>query len=145
MTRVSRIWDPWRQFDRLQGEMNRLLSEYARPQAARQVEFPAINIWQKEGELALTAEIAGLQVDALDITVSGDSLMISGVRQAEQLEGGQTYHRRERYTEPFSRTIELPYAVDPDKTEATYEKGVLTIRLQRPEAEQPKKVTVKPR
>jgi HSP20 family protein len=145
MTRVSRIWDPWRQFDRLQGEMNRLLSEYARPQAARQVEFPAVNIWQKESELALTAEIAGLQADALDITVSGDSLMISGVRQAEQLEGSQIYHRKERYSEPFSRTIELPYAVDPDKTDATYEKGVLTIRLQRPEAEQPKKVTVKPR
>ena len=55
----------------------------------------------------------------------------------------EDYVRRERWFEPFKRTVELPFDVDPEKCDASYEKGVLTIRLERRPELQPKKLTIK--
>jgi HSP20 family protein len=51
--------------------------------------------------------------------------------------------RRERWFEPFRRTVELPFDVDPDKCEAVYEKGVLTLKLERRPEYEPKKLSIK--
>ena len=144
MFRVTRHWDPWREFDQLRHEMNRLFSRYRPEPDVDRSEFPAINVWRSEDGLALTAELPGLDSDHIDVTVTADAVTISGERPAEPLKEGQAYHLRERLTEPFSRTVTLPFEVDPQQAEAGYEKGVLTLKLRRPEEQKSKKVVVKP-
>ena len=143
MNRVVNVWDPWRELDQLRGEVNRLFTDWRRPVLRRAAEFPAVNVWQNDQSLLLTAEVPGVNPEELDITVSGSSVTLSGRRSNQPAGDGQNFHRRERWTEPFSRTIELPVEVDTQTTEATYERGVLTLKLQRPKEQQPKKITVK--
>ena len=68
---------------------------------------------------------------------------MKGTRLPESLADGAKYHRQERATGAFTRNLRLPYRVDPQRTEATYERGVLTVVLPQLEEERPRKVTVK--
>jgi HSP20 family protein len=136
-------WDPWRELEQLRGEVNRLFSDWRRPVLRRTAEFPAVNVWQNEQSLVLTAEIPGASPDELDVTVAGNSVTLRGRRREQPVGEGDNFHRRERWSAPFSRTIELPVEVDTQNTEATYERGVLTLKLARPKEQQAKKITVK--
>lgn len=142
MTRMATIWDPWRELEQLRGEVNRLFSDWRRPALRRSAEFPAVNVWQNEQSLLLTAEVPGVNPDELDITVAGSSVTLSGRRREQSVGEGGSFHRRERWSEPFSRTVELPVEIDTQNPEATYERGVLTVKLQRPKEQQPKKINV---
>jgi HSP20 family protein len=105
--------------------------------------FPSIIISATDEKLIVRAEVPGIKLKDLDISVSGDSLTIRGVRvTGAGLEGGW-YHRRERERGSFSRAIGLPAAVDGDRAEATYVAGVLTVGLPVKEAAKPKEITVK--
>ena len=96
-----------------------------------------------EFELLLTTEIPGIDPAQLDITVTADTITIRGGRTAEPLKEGESFHRQERPTGQFVRTVQLPFEVDPEKTEAKCDKGVLQVKLSRPEQMKLKKVTVK--
>ena len=73
----------------------------------------------------------------------GETLTISGSRQAPADGENIRYHRQERGYGSFTRTIQLPFPIDVDKVEANYEKGVLKIWLPRAESDKPRKITVK--
>jgi HSP20 family protein len=70
-------------------------------------------------------------------------LTISGVLGADELPEDALYHRKERGSGQFSRTIQMLFTVDPDVVEASFKDGVLTINLPRAEADKPKKITIK--
>lgn len=139
----GRIWDPWREMGQLQHEMNRLLA-HARPYGGAGREYPPVNLHVKDHDLMLTLEVPGIDPSKVEVTVTGDSVTINGERAAEGAGNGKSFHRRERPSGPFSRTLQLPFDVDPERTEASYDKGVLRVKLTRPEAQKPRKVTVKP-
>ncbi len=132
----------WDEMDRLQREMNRLFDEVY-PSRRTVGGYPAVNLWVGENEQVVTAELPGINLDDLEINVLGASLTISGERSADDLPEEAEIHRQERLFGRFSRTIELPYPVEPGKVEAKLEKGLLTIRLPRAEADKPKKIKVK--
>jgi HSP20 family protein len=100
-------------------------------------------LYANDHDLLLTLELAGIDPAKVDITVTGDTVTIGGERPTEAARPGESFHRRERPSGSFKRAVQLPFAVDPAKTEATYEKGVLAVRLGRPESQKPKKVQVK--
>lgn len=139
----GRIWDPWREIGQLQGEMNRMLAGARTYTGFAQREFPPVNLHVNEHDLLLTLELAGIDPAKVDVTVTHDTVTFRGERSAETVRSGETFHRRERPTGPFKRAVQLPFAVDPSKTEATYQRGVLAVRLGRPESQKPKKVLVK--
>ena len=140
---LTRNWNPWRELDQIQQEMSRLFGPRFSTVAPRPAVYPTVNLWGNENELALTAEIPGLKPEDLDVTVNRDKVTLKGARETNRLEEGESLHRQERQTQTFSRTLELPFEVDPQSAEATYEKGVLTLRLKRPEEHKPLKVAVK--
>jgi HSP20 family protein len=106
--------------------------------------YPAVNVWTNDQEgVIVSAELPGVSPESIDISVTADTLTISGSRAPEDLPEEAQYHRRERYCEPFSRTVQLPYSVDTNKVEASADKGVLMITLPRAEAEKPKQIEVK--
>jgi HSP20 family protein len=143
MTQFAIHWDPWRELDQLRGEMNRLLRDGRRPAIRRQAEFPAVNVWQNDQALIVTSELPGVATEDLELTVAGHTVTLRGRRDPSAVVEGENMHRRERWSEPFSRVIELPIDVDPQKAEASFDKGVLTLKLQRPEEQKPKKINVK--
>ena len=126
--------------DRLQNEMNRLFGTASR---ARHPESPAMNVWASESELLVQAELPGMNASDLDIAVEGDTLTLRGSRPETAVRDGEAWIRRERSGGSFARSIELPFRVDADKVDAAYAKGVLTVRLPRVAAEQPKRIAVK--
>jgi len=105
--------------------------------------YPAVNIWTKEDELVVTAELPGLTPEGIDLSVLGDTFTISGSRKEEELPENAQYHRNECVSGDFSRTIRLPFVVDAEKVEAVYEKGVLKVTLVRAESDKPHKINVK--
>ncbi|MFM8577713.1 MAG: Hsp20/alpha crystallin family protein [Planctomycetaceae bacterium] len=111
--------------------------------------FPAINLRESEDALLVEAELPGLSVGDVDVSVTGEELVIKGARPAttklEAATSGQapTWHRRERGEGGFERRIELPFAVDPDKVEASLVDGVLTLRCPKAAACQPRKIDVR--
>ena len=85
----------------------------------------------------------GVRVEDLDLSIEGDTLTIRGERPADQVPDNSQYHRRERIHGSFSRAVQLPFAVDAKKVEASFEDGVLKISMPRVEAEKPRKIEIK--
>jgi len=132
----------WDEMERLQREMNRLFEGVERgwtPSSG----FPALNVWMNDEGAVVTAELPGIEVKDIDISVVGETLTLTGERGLEDLPKDAAYHRQERGVGKFTRTIDLPFQVDGTKVQATLEKGILRVLLPRAEQDKPRKITVK--
>jgi HSP20 family protein len=135
--------DPFRELRRLQNEISQLMGalEPARgPTAAGG--FPAVNIYAGHDGIAVVAELPGVEKDDLELHAHRNTLTIRGTRRpaAEQEEA---YHRRERRSGAFTRTLQLPFRVDPERIEPQLENGVLRLTLPRPEEDKPRRIEVR--
>jgi HSP20 family protein len=131
--------DPFLELRRMQNEMNRLFSGFS---AAAAREFPPVNIWLGENSVVVTAELPGVSRDDVEIGLQDEVLSLSGARRPRTQQEVK-WHRRERAYGTFSRTIQLPFRVDPDKVQARYQHGILEIELERLEADRPKKIQIR--
>jgi HSP20 family protein len=132
-------WNPWREMQRLHAEMNRI---FAAEERQLTNEFPPIDVWAGETGLKLFAEIPGVEKTDLEVTVVDDTLTLKGSRAPEALAQGESYHRRERGTGKFVRTIQLPFKVESDDVKASFKNGVFEIELPRAKSELPRKIAV---
>lgn len=136
--------DPWSDpvatLRRFQEELNRTFGGLRGTAAA--AEYPPLNVWRSEDGIVVTAEVPGIRLDDLEITVHQNTLSLRGKREAEAREPDVTFHRRERAYGAFARTITLPYTVAPDSVRASASNGILTIELPRPETDKPKRIPV---
>ena len=105
--------------------------------------FPLINLTEDKDNYYVRAELPGLKADDLDISVTGDTLSISGERKIPTEDEKAQYHRREREAGKFSRIVSLPAQIDTGKVQARCNDGVLTVVLPRAEAAKPKQIAVK--
>lgn len=140
---VSTIWDEMNQFRQ---EMDQVFGRWgvdvpSRPSLA--VSYPAMNMWEDDEAVHVEAELPGIKLEGLEITVLGeDQLSVRGSRAAMQPMQADWY-RQERPCGNFDRTIALPTSVVANKVEARLENGVLTIRLPKTPAAKATKITVK--
>jgi HSP20 family protein len=138
-------WQPFvpllDQFNQFQSEMNRLFGRTnGGPGWAV---YPPVNVWEVGDTVHVEAELPGLAIDDLEITVTGgNELTLKGQRKPADA-ARETWHRQERRFGNFSRTLTLPFVVDPDKVEATLENGVLLVKLGKHESARPRKIAVK--
>ncbi len=98
---------------------------------------PRFDLAETETAIEVKAELPGLEKKDIDISLEGESLIIKGEKHEEKEEKGKRFHRIERTYGSFCRTVRLPAEVQPDKIEAAYENGVLTVTL--PKTEEAKK------
>lgn len=135
----------WREIERLRRDMDRLLeSSVPMTQRHRGSGFPAINVWNNNSEgLVVMAEVPGVDPSDLDISITGDTLTLSGGRFPEVSPDEVTYHRRERRHGEFSRKFQLPYTINKDKVEADMRNGVLRVTLPKAEADRPRQIAVR--
>jgi HSP20 family protein len=146
MTRWSPFGDTSREFSRLHDEMNRLFDRFGVdggtwPTLA--VSYPALNVWEDADHLYAEAELPGMQMNELEIFVTGDNqLTIKGDRKPPTFENA-TWHRQERGFGQFTRVITLPVSVDADRVSAEFNHGVLTVKLPKSAAAKPRRIPVK--
>jgi HSP20 family protein len=107
----------------------------------RAAAYPAMNIWDAGDAICVEAEVPGVSKNDLEILTVGNELTVKGRRGP--LAGKWAYHRHERGTGEFTRSMTLPCEINADKVDATLNNGVLTLRLPKAEAAKPKQITVK--
>ena len=139
---AGRAWNPWRELERFQEDVNRLFATGARETFAPGA--PRVNVWAGEEGARVTAMLPGVSPESLDVSVLGERLTLRGKRAPEQLKEGEAYHRRERTDGEFTRVVELPFRVDSQKVVATYTRGVLEVFLPRSPEDKPRRIAVKP-
>ena len=123
----------------LQREINRLFSNVGQGAA---VDYPAINVWEKDDSLMVTTELPGIDPEKINISVTGSTLTLSGNSKDDPIKEDETYLRQERELGNFQRNFQLPFQIDSKKIEASYEKGILYITLPRLKEDLPKKIKI---
>jgi HSP20 family protein len=104
---------------------------------------PAFDLSETDDSLQVRMDVPGIPAKDIHIDITGNVLRVSGERKEEKEEKGKTWHRVERRSGEFSRSVTLPCAVKEAKVEASCDDGVLTIRLPKAEEAKSHKVTVK--
>jgi HSP20 family protein len=141
-------WEPVRELNSLQNEMNRLFSTFfdtptgGNGTASARRWIPAMDLVETEDHYVLTADLPGLGQEDISLEFEGDVLTLSGERRSGHEERKEGYYRLERAAGSFSRSLTLPEGVDPDAVKATFDKGVLEVRIPKPEQRRPKKVAI---
>lgn len=143
---LARRCFPMVRYDNFRNEMERLFKDFQTGWGDRwplaEPSFPALNIWDNGEALCAEAEVPGFEMKDLEVTVMNNQLTLKGRRSVEHDEN-TAFHRRERFTGEFVRTMTLPVEVNPDKVEATLKDGVLTIQMPKTQAALARKITVK--
>jgi HSP20 family protein len=141
-------WEPVRELNTIQSEMNRLFNSFFEPSAtgANGTQLrrwvPPMDLVESEDAFLLRADLPGLSEEDVNIELEDNLLTISGERKSEHEERKEGYYRVERASGTFSRSLTLPEGVDPDAIQASFENGVLEVRVPKPEQKQPRKVTI---
>ncbi len=132
--------DMRRSFDRMFGGL--LASPWADPYSTGGTVGAAFDLYEDKDSLRLTVELPGMEQKDVDVSVTSDSITISGER-AQEDEGGQegAYHFRRTSSGSFSRSFRLPVEIDADGAKATMKNGILKLVL--PKAQVAKARTVK--
>lgn len=152
----------WAPFDSLRREIDRLFEEFRTfgwrwPTARSIFDFemprlrsewavaPAMDLVEKEKEYEISAELPGIDEKNVEIKVTNRTLTIKGEKKEEKEEKQKDYYLSERRYGSFQRSFALPESIDTDKIEATFTKGVLTVKLPKTAEAQKaeKKITVK--
>jgi HSP20 family protein len=104
--------------------------------------FPPVNIFDTGEGVAVVAEVPGIDPKAISVSGQGHTLTIQGERRHETSTQATGYHRRERSFGEFSRSIQLPEQLDIDKASASYDAGILTVKIPKAEAAKPRQIAV---
>jgi HSP20 family protein len=142
-------WDPAREMLSLQSEMNRLLNSFfdsptsgAGNGNAMRRWAPAMDLVETDEHFVLRADLPGLSEEDVTIELEDNVLTISGERKAEHEDRKEGYYRVERASGQFARSITLPDGVDPDAVQASFDRGVLEVRIPKPEERKPRRVAI---
>lgn len=143
-------WDPARELDALQGDMNRLFdSFFGRREGATASGYgsrrwiPPMDLVETEDNLVLRADLPGVDQEDIDIEVKDGVLTVSGERKAQHEEKREGFHRVERSFGRFSRSLELPKGVEPGSVSASFERGVLEVRMPKPAERKPTRIEIR--
>jgi HSP20 family protein len=138
-------WEPLREMDTLQREMNRLFDSLtpATDRASNGVAFvPAAEMEETHDAIHLKLEIPGMEAKDLDVQVTAEAVAISGERRSETKTEEKGMTRSEFRYGSFRRVIPLPARVQNDSVQADYKNGVLHLNLPKAEAEKNRVVKV---
>ena len=128
--------DPFpREIDRLFGRL------FDAPEAAQRW-APAMDLIEAEDHYLLKADLPGMAEDDVAIEFERGILTISGERKAEHADHGEGWHRIERASGRFSRQLSVPDGVDAEAVTADFDRGVLSVRIPKPERAQPRRIAI---
>lgn len=121
-------------------QMDRLLEEFQRPYALnqRRMAYPPLQLSEDEANIYVRAEVPGVKMDDIELTLTSKSLVIRGERTAEK----GKYYRQERPVGAFQRIVTVGVPIDREKVSATLTDGHLNVTLPKHEASRPRRIEI---
>jgi len=142
-------WEPVTELNTIQNEMNRLFNTFfdqpapaGRGGAPSRRWIPAMDLVETAGHYLLRADLPGLDDDDVNIQLEDNVLTISGERKTQHEQNEEGYYRIERAFGNFTRSLTLPDGIDADAVQAQFDRGVLEIRIPKPEQKKPRQVQI---
>jgi HSP20 family protein len=142
-------FDPARELTTLQHEVNRLFNTVwgdvpaqAGATGERRRWVPAMDLAETADAFVLRTDLPGVAEEDVAIELDGDVLTISGKRESVRTEEGENVHRTERSYGAFQRSLTLPEGVEAEAITASFERGVLEVRIPKPEQKKPRRVEI---
>ncbi len=141
-------WSPARELLAMRDQMDRLMDDAFPTWGPRAVAWDGavqmpIDVYQTDKEYVVKASLPGVKSEDLDVSIVGETLTIKAQSQEEKNVNEEDWLLRETHYRSFARTIILPGEVQTDKVEADLENGILTLKLPKAEALQPKTIRVR--
>lgn len=143
-------WEPVTELNSLQNEMNRLFNTFFDQPAATSRSggqarrwIPAMDLIETGDHYVLRADLPGLSDEEVNVQLQDNVLTISGERKEHHETRQEGYYRLERAFGGFSRSLTLPEGIDPDAVQAHFDRGVLELRIPKPEQRKPRQVQIK--
>jgi HSP20 family protein len=142
-------WEPTRELHSLQHEMNRLFGTFLETpggsgsgsSVGRQW-VPAMDLVEREEQFVLRADLPGVREQDVTIEVEDAVLTVAGERHGEHEERREGYHRIERATGSFRRSVTLPEGIDAGSIGARFDAGVLEVTIPKPTHRKPQRVRI---
>jgi len=138
---------PSRDWNQLQTMMDRMLEEYSWPKnrlANKEFAFnPSCEVTEDKNHYLLKFDLPGLSKEQVKIEIHDNQLAVSGERKEEKKEEGKKQHMTEISYGSFLRTFTLPTNIDPEKVEAKFDNGVLSIAIAKGNTASARQVTIK--
>jgi HSP20 family protein len=91
--------------------------------------FPLLNVYESDDCVTLTAELPGVKAEDLEISIKSDTLTLAGEKKINERPQDANFFRQERISGSFRRSLTLPAKVDPEKAEAKFKNGIITVTL----------------
>jgi HSP20 family protein len=139
-------WEPLRELGTLQTEMNRLFNTVFDSPGGNggtlRRWMPAMDLLETGDHFVLRADLPGMGEEDVNIELEDSTLTISGERKSEHESSDEGYYRVERASGAFHRSLSLPKGVDPEAVTASFDRGVLEVRIPKPEARKPRKIEI---
>jgi HSP20 family protein len=141
-------WEPAREMQTIQQEMNRLFNTFFDPSGnlrngeVQRTWIPPMDLVEEQDHFIVRADLPGMAEEDVSIELEDNVLTISGERTRSQEESNEGYYRLERASGRFARSLTLPEAVDPESISARLEKGVLELKIPKPEERKPRRVAI---
>jgi HSP20 family protein len=136
-------WDPFREVAVMHNELSRLMNGLMEGNGRQtQSWVPTLDVWETENEVVYAFDLPGVSEDAISVEVEDSSLTVSATRERKEEVANDRYHRLERRYGTFARTVNLPQGVTEDAIKASYDDGVLTVVVPKPEQVKPKKIAI---
>jgi HSP20 family protein len=141
---VFRWGHSWNTFRDLEREVDRLLQgvTLAFPGVRLGQPYPAMNLYEREHEFLLTAELPGVRSEDLELTIVGGMLTIKGSRNDSPEIPEERFRRGERFRGSWQRTIPIPDRVKQEELTAEFHNGILKIHLPKAEEVSPRQIPV---
>ena len=129
--------------DPFSSEVNRLFNNLFAPGESRSQRWaPAMDLAEAEDHYVLRADLPGMGEEDVSIEINDNVLTVSGERREEHEGHKQGWHRVERTFGRFSRSLSLPEGIDPEAIRASFDRGVLSITVPKPEQRKPRRVEI---
>jgi HSP20 family protein len=136
-------FDPFREVAALQNEMGRLLGVFREGNGATERSWvPALDVWETDDAYVYAFDLPGIAEDKISIEFEDGVLTVSAERERTEQTEGDKFYRYERRFGSFQRTLGLPQGVKDGDIAASYENGVLELRVAKPEEVKPRKIQI---
>ena len=139
-------WEPARELQTIQQEMNRLFGSFFDGQSGVEVGgrrwIPATDLVEEGDHYVLRADLPGVGEDDVKVELEDNVLTVSGERKSEHEQRKNGYYRIERASGRFARSLTLPEGVDADSIKARFENGVLEVTIPKPAERKPRRVAI---
>ena len=138
-------WDPFRELFQARDEIGRWFGDVAEKEKDERrsaVWAPNVDIKETENEVTVRADLPGIKMEDIDVSVDENQLIIKGERKFEKEEKEKDYIRVERSYGSFYRSFDVGVPIKADEVKANYADGVLDITIPKAEIKKPKKVEI---